>query len=123
MTTEAIAEHSHAKPARIYIFNILFLLVMLFITVGAAHVDMGGTLGVIVMLTIAFIKTMAIILFFMHVYWSSRLTMAFVIAGFFWLSILFCFTLCDYVTRPPNTALKPSAVHTVIVDPGASGHK
>ena len=125
MTTEASAEHSHAKPARYYVFNILFLLVMLLITVGASFVDLsfggiGGSINVALMLTIAFIKTLAILLVFMHVYWSSRLTMAFVVAGFFWLSILFCFLFTDYVTRPPNTSLVPTAIETAVHDPGAT---
>jgi cytochrome c oxidase subunit 4 len=117
MTTEASAEHSHAKPARYYVLNILFLLVLLLITVGASYVDLGSSvINVGLMLTIAFIKTLAILLVFMHVYWSSRLTMAFVVAGFFWLAILFCFTFTDYVTRPDNTRLVPSQIEAVAVD-------
>jgi len=35
----------------------------------------------------------------MHVRYSPRLTWVFVGAGFFWLVILFVFTLGDYLTR------------------------
>jgi hypothetical protein len=42
---------------------------------------------------------MEIIMFFMHVKYSSHLTKLFAIAGFVWLVILFAFTLSDYKTR------------------------
>ncbi len=50
-------------------------------------------------LIIAFTKMMCVVLFFMHVYWSSRLIWMTAIAGFFWLAIMFSFTMQDYLTR------------------------
>ena len=35
----------------------------------------------------------------MHVRWSTRLTMVVVMAGFFWLLILFSLGMSDYLTR------------------------
>ena len=51
------------------------------------------------MLSVACAKALLVILFFMHVRWSSRLT--WVIAGseFFWLLILFSITMSDYMSR------------------------
>jgi len=50
-------------------------------------------------LLIAFTKTSFVMLFFMHVYWSSKLIWLSAIASFFWLAIMFAFTMQDYFTR------------------------
>ena len=50
-------------------------------------------------LTIAVVKMLLVILFFMHVRYSSRLTWIFVAAGFIWLLIMLDLTLSDYLTR------------------------
>jgi cytochrome c oxidase subunit 4 len=50
-------------------------------------------------LLIAFSKMLAVVWFFMHVKWSSKLIKLSVVAGFFWLAIMFAFTMQDYVTR------------------------
>jgi cytochrome c oxidase subunit IV len=50
------------------------------------------------MLAIAATKATLVILFFMHVRWSSRLTWVVAMAGFFWLLILFT-VLGDYMSR------------------------
>lgn len=52
-----------------------------------------------VALMIASIKGMLVILYFMHVRWSSRLTWVFAGVGFLFLAILLAFTLSDFVTR------------------------
>jgi cytochrome c oxidase subunit IV len=54
---------------------------------------------VAIALTIATIKATLVILFFMHVKYSSRLTWVVVIAGFFWLLILLIGTMNDYALR------------------------
>ena len=48
---------------------------------------------------IAACKALLVILFFMHVRYSSRLTWVFVGAGFFWLMILLSLTLADVLSR------------------------
>jgi cytochrome c oxidase subunit 4 len=53
----------------------------------------------LVALLIAFTKMTCVILFFMHVYWSPKLIWLSAIASFFWLAIMFAFTMQDYVTR------------------------
>jgi cytochrome c oxidase subunit 4 len=40
-----------------------------------------------------------VVLFFMHVRWMPRLIWLTALAGFFWLAIMFAFTMQDYVTR------------------------
>ncbi|CAN5431070.1 hypothetical protein BH10ACI3_BH10ACI3_05330 [soil metagenome] len=53
----------------------------------------------LVALLIAFTKMACVMLFFMHVYWSKRLVWLAAIASFFWLAIMFAFTMQDYLTR------------------------
>lgn len=53
----------------------------------------------LVALLIAFTKMTFVVLFFMHVRWSSKLIQLTAIAGFFWLAIMFAFTMQDYLTR------------------------
>jgi cytochrome c oxidase subunit 4 len=73
------------------------LIVGTILTVAAAKVDLGP-LNNVVMLAIAGTKATLVILFFMHVRWSSRLTWVVAMAGFFWLLILFT-VLGDYMSR------------------------
>jgi len=68
------------------------------LTVAVAFVDLGA-LNNVLMLGIAMTKALLVILFFMHVRWSSRLTWVVVASGFFWLLILFGLTMMDYLTR------------------------
>ena len=50
-------------------------------------------------LAIAFTKMTFVMLFFMHVYWSPRLIWLSAVASFFWLAIMFAYTMQDYFTR------------------------
>ena len=68
-------------------------------TAGAAFIDLGGNLNTAVAMVIAACKALLVILFFMHVRYSSRLTWVFVAAGFFWLMILLALTLADVLSR------------------------
>ncbi len=45
------------------------------------------------------IKATLVILYFMHVRYSSKLTIVTVCAGFFWLLILITLSLSDYISR------------------------
>ena len=89
---------AHAVPLRVYLGVFTALLVLTALTVFAALQDFGP-LNTVVALTIAVIKAVLVILYFMHVRYSSRLTWLFVVAGFFWLAILLTFTMADYGTR------------------------
>jgi cytochrome c oxidase subunit 4 len=70
------------------------------ITVAVAFVNLGP-LNNVVALAIAFTKTILVVLFFMHVHYSSRLTKIFAAAGFFFLAILISFTVSDMQVRHP----------------------
>ena len=95
----------HVVSIKLYatIFGALLLLTMA--TAGAAFVDLGGEVNSIVALTIALVKTLLVLLFFMHVRYSSRLTWVFAGAGLFWLLIMMSLTLSDVLTREGISAL------------------
>jgi len=89
----------HIVPVRIYytVFGILALCT--YLTWQVAVFDLGP-LNTIVALVIAVFKTTLVLLFFMHVRYSTRLTWAVVVGSVFWLGILLALTLSDYLTRP-----------------------
>mgnify|MGYP003575867301 FL=1 len=72
------------------------------ITVGVAFVDLGP-LNAIVALTIAVLKATLVVLFFIHVSYSTKLTWAVVLGSVFWLGILLALTFSDYLTRAWRT--------------------
>jgi cytochrome c oxidase subunit 4 len=88
----------HVAPKSMYVGVWLALMVGTALTVLAAEVDLGP-LNNIVMLAIACTKAALVVLFFMHVRWSSKLTWVVAASGFFWLLILFGLTMQDYLTR------------------------
>ena len=89
----------HIVPIRTYVIIFVALMLLTGLTVLVANYDLGK-MNAIVALTIAVIKGLLVVLFFMHVKYSSRLTMVFVAAGFVWLVIMVALTLSDYLTRP-----------------------
>ena len=90
---------------RTYAIIFVSLLVLLFISVGVSFIPTGEhhalrDLLTLVGFTIAGAKAVMIILWFMHVKISSRLTWVFAAAGFVWLALFVVGTLGDYATRP-----------------------
>ena len=85
-------------PKKNYVWVWFFLLALLALTWGMARLDLGP-FNPAVALAIAFVKMVLVILFFMHVRHSSRLTWLFVAAGFIWLLIMMDLTMSDYLTR------------------------
>jgi cytochrome c oxidase subunit 4 len=68
------------------------------VTVGAAFIDMGA-FNTVIALAIACTKAALVVLFFMHVKYSTRLTWAVVAGSIFWLFIMLALTFNDYLTR------------------------
>jgi cytochrome c oxidase subunit 4 len=68
------------------------------LTVITGHRDLGS-INLPLALTIATVKASLVILFFMHVKYSSRLTWAVVLGSIFWFGILIVLTMSDYLTR------------------------
>jgi len=67
-------------------------------TVGAAYINIEP-FNFLLTMVIAVAKGAMILLIFMHVRYSDRLTWVFSTAAFLWLGILIAFTLNDYFTR------------------------
>jgi cytochrome c oxidase subunit 4 len=88
----------HVISLKTYIAVFIALLVGTGLTVAAASVDMGR-LNTPVALAIAAVKATLVILFFMHVRYSSRLTQIIVAGSLFWFAIMVTFTLSDYLYR------------------------
>jgi cytochrome c oxidase subunit IV len=88
----------HIIPRSTYYAVFAALLVLTVITVVVAFFDLGA-FNTVVALTVASSKATLVILFFMHVRYSRQLTWVIAAAGFFWLAILFAFTLSDVWTR------------------------
>jgi cytochrome c oxidase subunit 4 len=81
-----------------YLVTFSILMALLGTTVGIAYVDLGE-FNLAVAMTIAVGKAALIILFFMHVRYTPKLTWVFAGAGFFWLAFLLVLAMCDYATR------------------------
>jgi len=82
-----------------YLLIYVLLLALLIATVSAAGVNMGPW-NIVTALLIAVVKALLVILFFMHVRHSSRLTWIFAGAAFLWLTLLLGLTLSEYWFRP-----------------------
>jgi cytochrome c oxidase subunit 4 len=94
-------EHSvphDVTPLSTYIFVFLALAVGTLLTWFASTIDLGWANTPIALL-IATTKAVLVILFFMHVIHSSRLTWVVIIGSFVWLGVLFVLTFADYLTR------------------------
>ena len=112
-------EH-HVLPVKTYLAVFAALLVLLVITVAVAYLDLGWFSNVIAM-SIAVAKTLLIVLYFMHVRFSSRLTWVFAAAGLMWFFILVGITLSDYSTRDWFDPVAPSLGNPY--DPLGSGQE
>jgi cytochrome c oxidase subunit 4 len=82
-----------------YVAVFLALLAFTALTTAVAFVDLGGGWNNVAALTIAVVKALLVILYFMHLRYSDRFTWVLAGAGFFWLLILLGGTLDDLLTR------------------------
>jgi cytochrome c oxidase subunit IV len=96
----------HIVPVRIYVGVLLALLALTALTTAVAFYDLGRW-NTIAALAIAVTKMLLVILFFMHLKYSSGLTRLVLLAGFFWFAILVALTLSDELTRNWTTRPQP----------------
>jgi cytochrome c oxidase subunit 4 len=93
-----MSEHIVSRKIYFLIFGALMVLTAL--TVLAAQVSYRNeAVGTVIALTIAVAKAVLVVLFFMHVRHSSRLTWVVIASGFLWLAIMIGLTMSDYLTR------------------------
>ena len=88
----------HVVPKSVYYTIFLALMVCTAITVAVAFVDLGP-LNTVVAMAIAIFKATLVVVFFMHVKYSPKLTWVVVAGSVFWLIILLAMTASDYATR------------------------
>ena len=92
-------EHPHhIVSPRVYLVILAALLVGTALTVAASYVNLG-IFNPIIALAIACTKATLVVLFFMHVKYSSKLTMLTVASGLFMFLVLVGMTLADYISR------------------------
>jgi len=88
----------HAISIKTYFMIFGILLILTAVTTWVSFINIGH-LNTLIAMAIAFSKAVLVVLFFMHVRHSSRLTKIIVTTALLWLIILFGFTLSDYFTR------------------------
>ena len=81
-------------------YLIVWLSVMLGfgLSLGLSQVNIGF-FGIAVPIVIAFAQAILVILYFMHVRYSTRLVWLFSLMGFYWLGVIFVLGLNDYLSR------------------------
>ncbi len=89
----------HTPGLKAYFAVFAFLLIMTAATTMIAFVDLG-IFNPIVALIIAVAKAIAVVLIFMHVWVSSRLTKLTIVSGVFFLMVLLTLVSIDYISRP-----------------------
>lgn len=94
----------HIIPVSTYLWIFAGLMGLLVLTVAAALEDFSvrlnwGPANVVIAMSIAIAKAVLVILYFMHVKYSSGLTKFFIFIILLFLCIMFFFTFGDYMTR------------------------
>jgi cytochrome c oxidase subunit 4 len=92
-------EHAHhiVGPG-VYLVILFCLLMGTALTVWASYVDLG-VWNPVIALAIATTKAVLVVLFFMHVKYSTKLTKLTIVAGIFMFLVLISMTLTDYISR------------------------
>ncbi|MEO6830284.1 MAG: cytochrome C oxidase subunit IV family protein [Acidobacteriaceae bacterium] len=91
-------EHLHIVKPPVYLGIFLVLLVLTALTTGISFIDLG-VFNAVIALAIACFKASLVVLFFMHIHYSSRLLKMTVGAGLFTFCLLLSLTMTDYFTR------------------------
>jgi cytochrome c oxidase subunit 4 len=92
-------EHrQHVIPLTVYVGIWATLMVLTGVTVFVSFLDLHNW-NIVIALLIATIKGTLVVLFFMHLYYSSKLTKVTVIAALFFLFLLLSLSMMDYLTR------------------------
>lgn len=107
----------HIVPASLYVAIWIALLIFTGLTTGVAYINLG-VFNTVVALLIAGIKMMLVVLFFMHVKWTTGMPRVVMVAAVFWLAIMMAFTVADEISRgwtpfghPWTSAILPLVPH------------
>jgi cytochrome c oxidase subunit 4 len=89
---------AHVVPIRLYAAVFALLLALTGITTAVAFMNLGP-LNNVIMLAIAVTKATLVMLYFMHLRYSTRLTRMIAAAGVLWLGFIVALTMGDYLSR------------------------
>jgi len=101
MTEKINPEHQeeiHVVKPPVYLGIFLALLCLTALTTGISFIDLG-VFNAVIALLIACFKASLVVLFFMHIHYSSRLLKMTVGAGLFTFGLLLVLTMSDYISR------------------------
>ena len=99
---------AHVLPKSTYYGIFGSLMVLTAVTVGVAFINLGA-LNFPVAISIAILKATLVVLFFMHVKYSSRMTKMVVGMAIFFLLVMLVLTMTDYLSRSWHTAPRGSS--------------
>jgi cytochrome c oxidase subunit 4 len=120
-TLEHHEPHVASFGSYVGIFGLLMVLTAL--TVGVSRINLGDW-NVVIAVLIAICKASVVVLFFMHVKYSSPLIKLTAACGFIWLLFMFGLTFADYFGRmmidTPKGWITPAPAPTT---PPAAEHK
>ena len=118
--------HEHIDPLGAYLKVFFALMVLLLITVGAYFLKFDewfgpqwGFLNTMIALIIATTKTALVMLVFMHLRHSTKLTWVIAGAGFIWLCIMITFTFADYLSRtaiPESNPIPSDSIAQIVTN-------
>src|ERR1039457_3757938 len=99
--------NGHAHPTvKTFVIVWASLLALTALTVFAATLELGP-FNAVVALTIATVKALLVLLFFMELRYTTALTKVAVIAAVFFFMLLAGLTLSDYLTRGWSSYINP----------------
>ncbi|HUO60280.1 MAG TPA: cytochrome C oxidase subunit IV family protein [Candidatus Acidoferrales bacterium] len=88
----------HTGSVKTFAMIWVSLLIFTAITVGASLVDLGP-FNIVVALVIASCKALLVVLFFMEVRYSSKITKVTIVSAIFFLFLLLGLSMTDYISR------------------------
>ncbi len=92
------AMHEYTAAPRIYFIIFAALMILTATTVGVSFIELGQ-LNLTVALAIAGTKALLVLLFFMHLIHSNRLTWIAIAGAVYFFAIMIVLTISDYATR------------------------
>jgi cytochrome c oxidase subunit IV len=106
---DAHGAHPHVVPVTTYLLVFGALMVLTAVTVWVATIDFGS-FNTVVAMAIAVTKASLVVLFFMHVKYSPKLTKLLVAASFIWLGLMILGTLVDYYSPHLEGKMQPASL-------------
>ncbi len=88
----------HIVSPKVYVAIFFALVIFTISTYTIAKIDLGP-FNALVAIVIAAIKSTLVILFFMHVKYSPKMTKVTIVAGLCFLLILLALSMTDYISR------------------------